>query len=114
MTLVSDDDPENEFRMAPIPEIGIEERRVIVELIATLANLKNEMVDRILRPAGIRPDVYRPLLSRRDEVSGRPISKRQIAALVLDALSRDPEGPATARRILEIGSAWTSFHLAHN
>ena len=57
MTLVSDDDPENEFRMAPIPEIGIEERRVIVELIARLANLKNEMVDRILRPAGVRPDV---------------------------------------------------------
>ncbi len=95
-------------------QIDIEERRAILELIATLANLKSEMVDRILRPAGVRPDVYRALLSRRDEVTGRLISKRQIGALVLDALSVDPEGPAIARRVLEIGSSWSSFHLAHN
>src|SRR5438270_930973 len=35
--------------------IGSEERRTLIELIATLANAKSDMVERILRPAGARP-----------------------------------------------------------
>jgi hypothetical protein len=60
-------------------DTNLEERRVAVELIATLANVKNVMVDLILKPAGVPQDVYRPLLIRRDELSGRQLSKRQMA-----------------------------------
>ena len=57
----------------------LDQRRVAVELIATLANLKNVMVDLILKPAEVPPELYRPLLVRRDDATGRLLSKRQIA-----------------------------------
>jgi hypothetical protein len=37
----------------------LDQRRVVVELIATLANLKNVMVDLILKPAEVPPELYR-------------------------------------------------------
>jgi len=43
-------------------QVGIEERRVAIEVIATLVHIKNTMVELILRPAGVPPDIYRPLL----------------------------------------------------
>ena len=52
--------------MTPAMEPGIEERRVAIEAIATLAHIKRVMVDLILRPAGIPDEVYRGLLCRRD------------------------------------------------
>jgi hypothetical protein len=97
-----------------VADISVEKRRAVIELIASLAYAKSEMVNRILRPAGVRPDVYRPLLTRKDELTGRLISKRQIASLLMDALGRDPEGDAVVREMLEIGAAWTGSHLAHD
>jgi hypothetical protein len=79
-----------------------------------LAGLKNVMVDLILKPAGVPPEMYRPLLARRDERTGWPISKRQLAPLLMESLDSRPEGPAVIRRIVEIGAQWSSFHLARD
>lgn len=95
-------------------EVGIEERRLAIEVIATLVHIKNTMVELILRPAGVPPDIYRPLLYRRDESTGRPLSKRQIAPLILDAIEGRPDYRNVIRRIIEIAAHWSSFHLADN
>ena len=90
-------------------DTNLDQRRVAVELIATLANLKNVMVDLIFKPAGVSSEVYRPLMARRDEATGWLLSKRQIAPLLIDALDKQRDGPEAIRRIVEIGTRWTSF-----
>ena len=67
-------------------DLGIEGRRVAIEIIATLVHIKNTMAELILKPAGIPADVYRELLYKRDETTGRSLSKRQIAPLIIDVL----------------------------
>ena len=95
-------------------DLGVEGRRLASEVIATLVHIKMTMGDLILRPAGVPTSLYRPLLHRRDEVTGRPLSKRQIAPLLLDALEHNGGSDAAIRSIIEIAANWSSFHLAHD
>jgi hypothetical protein len=93
-------------------DLGVDERRVAIEAIATLVHIKRVMADLILKRAGVLPDIYRPLLYRRDESTGRSLSKRQIAPLILDAIDRQPDDRHVIRAIVEIAAHWSSFHLA--
>lgn len=91
---------------------GVEGRRLAVEIIATLVHIKSTMADLLLRPAGVPADVYRPVLQRRDEATGRPLSKRQMAPLILEALDQQHLTASTVRALTEIAAGWSSFHLA--
>jgi hypothetical protein len=93
-------------------DLGVEERRVAIEVIATLVHLKNATADLILRPAGIPSEVYLPLLYGKNENSGRQLTKRQSAPLILEAVSKRPDCSGVVRRIIEIAAHWSSFHLA--
>lgn len=93
-------------------EIGIEERRLAIEVIATLVHIKSTMVELILKPAGVPPEIFQSLLYRRDESTGRTMSKRQIAPLILDAIENRPDCKGVIRRTIEIAAHWSSFHLA--
>lgn len=93
-------------------DLGIEERRTAIEAIATLAHMKNALADLVLRPAGVPPDLYRPLLYQRDPNTGRTLSKRQLAPIILDAIEGRSDCVGVVRAIIEIAAAWKSFHLA--
>jgi hypothetical protein len=93
-------------------ELTVEARRLAIEIIATLVHIKNTMAELLLKPAGIPSEIYRPLLYRRDETTGKTLSKRQIAPLVLDALEARPDCSTSVRRLIEIAANWSSFHLA--
>jgi hypothetical protein len=87
-------------------------KRLAVEIIATLVHIKSTMVTLLLRPAGVPEDIYKPLLYRRDEATGRILSKRQIAPLILDQLEERGISEPTIRSLVEIAAGWSSFHLA--
>jgi hypothetical protein len=55
--------------------------------------------------------VYRHLLYRRDE-TGRLLSKRQIAPLIVEGCDQQEGAQQSIRRIIEIAATWSSFHLA--
>jgi hypothetical protein len=93
---------------------GVEARRLVIEVIATLVHVKHTMAELILKPAGIPPEVYRPLLYKNDPATGRVLSKRQIAPLILDAFGGRDECSHALRSIIEIAANWSSFHLAEN
>jgi hypothetical protein len=95
-------------------ELGPDERRVVVEAIATLAYMKQNMIDLILRPAGVPPDVYVSFLKRCDERTGRPLSKRQFAPLIIAELEQRPEGRKILRAIIRLAAHWDKFHLAEH
>ena len=92
--------------------LGVEGRRLAVEAIATLVHVKHAMGELLLKPAGVPPDAYRPHLYRRDETTGKKLSKRQIAPLIIKALESLPDFYRILRAIIEITANWTSFHLA--
>ncbi len=93
-------------------DLGIEGRRLAIEIIATLVHIKSTMVELILKPAGISSGIYGPLLHKHDESTGRVLSKRQIAPLILDAVTQSGSIDSSIRRIIEIAAHWSSFHLA--
>ena len=68
-----------------VMNIGVEERRLAIEIIATLVNIKKVMAELILQPAGVPPKIYQQLISLRDKNTGQLLSKRQIAPLIFDA-----------------------------
>jgi hypothetical protein len=109
-------EPSEPLAAAPIHgalmDPGVEGRRLAIEVIATLVHIKATMVDLLLRPAGIPADIYRGLLYKKDASSGRTLTKRQIAALILDALEQRGTAATTIRSLVEIAAGWSSFHLA--
>lgn len=95
-------------------DLGVEGRRVAIEIISTLVHIKNTMAELLLKPAGVPGEVYRPLLYKRDETTGRPLSKRKIAPLILEAVDARPECSGVVRALIELAANWSSFHLAEN
>ena len=91
---------------------GIDERRVAVEAISTLAHHKNMLVEMILRPAGVPVEVYKRFLTQRDPVTERVLSKRQVAPLILDAVGNRPDCSGVVRNIIRIAASWNRFDLA--
>jgi hypothetical protein len=43
-------------------DLGTDQRRLAIEIIATLVYMKNGVVEFVLRPAGVPADIYGPLL----------------------------------------------------
>ena len=95
-------------------ETSVEARRLAIEIIATLVHIKSAMSELILKPAGVPPEIYRPLLYRRDETTGKTLSKRQMAPLILDAIENRGDCNGVFRRMIEIAAHWSSFHLAND
>jgi hypothetical protein len=93
--------------------LGTDEKRVAIEAIATLCYVKRHMVELLLKPAGVPDDVYKPLMYKRDE-SGRVMSKRDIAPLLVDACQARAGAQNVTRRIVEIAAAWNNFHVAND
>jgi hypothetical protein len=92
--------------------LGVEDRKIAIEVIATLVHIKHTMAELLLKPAGVPSEIYGPLLYKRDSATGKSLSKRQIAPLILDALENQPGCTNIVRSIIEIAAHWSSFHLA--
>lgn len=95
-------------------DISVEEQRLIIEIIATLVNIKTTMINLILKPAGVPRDLYESLFKQRDPITGQPLSKRKAAPLIIDGLQNHPNKKQIMRSIIRIAASWTDFSLAHN
>lgn len=94
--------------------VGVDERRLVIEAIATLAYRKADMVNFILNPAGVPKEIYRTLLYRRDDLTGRRITKRQAAPLILDALEERADYVDIVGNIVSIAANWERFELCND
>ncbi len=92
-----------------------EARRLAIEVIATLANVKRIAADQILRPAEVPDDLVRRFLTGNDATTGQPLTKRQAGALILDELARrGGADQALIRRLVALAADWDAFHLAQD
>lgn len=87
-------------------------RRLAVEILSTLANVKRTCADRLLRPAGVDEDLIRRFLTGRDEATNEKLSKRVAGTMVLDVLTRSGADADFVARLVGIAAAWEDFHLA--
>jgi hypothetical protein len=72
------------------------------------------MAELLLKPAGVSREIYASLLTRRDDITGKSLTKRQMAPLIIEAIEKSPDGQRIIRNIVKIASEWTSFYLADN
>ena len=94
--------------------VGVDERGLVIEAIATLAYRKSDMVNFVLNPAGVPMEIYQPLSNQRDDFTGRRITKRQTAPLILDALEKRDDYADIVGKIIVIAAGWETFELSGN
>jgi hypothetical protein len=104
----------------PMPEpessqlIDADARRLALEAIATLAYVKRNAADFLLRPGGVPEALIRRFLNERDAATQSPLTKRQGGALILDELARQGGERPVIRKLVEITARWDGFHLAQD
>ncbi len=98
----------------PFWPIDADARRVALEAIATLANVKRIAADQVLRPVGIPDDLIRRFLRERDATTHEPLTKRQGGALILDELAQQGQDRVAIRKLIELAAGWDAFHLAQD
>jgi hypothetical protein len=72
--------------------------------------LKRDLIERILRPAGVPIEICHKHLNRFDELTGKKVSKRAAAHILAETEARR-QGSRFVRAVLQIGAGWTDFHL---
>ena len=94
--------------------VGVDERGLVIEAIATLAYRKSDMVNFILNPAGVPKKIYGPLSNKLNDLTGRRMTKRQAAPLILDALEERDDYSDIVENIVKIAASWNKFELSDN
>lgn len=89
-------------------------RRLALEIIATLINIKKNAAQLLLRTAGVPDELVRRFLTERDAATGEKRSKREAGTVILDELARAGADGAVVRRLIAIASDWEAFHLAQD
>jgi hypothetical protein len=92
----------------------VDARKLALEAMATLVNVKKIAADRLLRPAGIPDTLIRHFLKGRDETTGDALTKRQAGALILDELAKEGKDGAAVRSLLKMAADWTAYDLAQD
>jgi hypothetical protein len=87
-------------------------RRLALEIIATLVNIKRVSADQLLRRANVDENLIRRFLTDRDPATGAKASKRVAGAMVLDELAKEGRDLAVIGKLIEIAAGWAAFHLA--
>ncbi|MEK3742408.1 hypothetical protein ACTID9_07195 [Brevibacillus fluminis] len=94
-------------------QTNIEVKKIAIEIISNLVNIKNQMYEHILKPAGINKQYFAELLKRRNP-DGKQLTKREMGAIILDSLDNKSEYQKNIRKIISIGANWSQYHLADN
>lgn len=88
-------------------------KKLTIEIIANLVNIKNQMYEQILKPAGIKKEQFVILKNSRN-VEGKLYTKREIGMMLLESFNNPVKEKEFIKSIIEIASNWNKFHLADN
>jgi hypothetical protein len=98
-----------------VPEGAVvDARKLALEALATLVNVKRIAADRLLRPAGIADRHIKIFLKGKDTTTGDSLTKRQAGALIFDELSRSGQEGPVIRALIDIVADWKAFDLAQD
>jgi hypothetical protein len=89
-------------------------RKLALEVIATLVNVKKVAAELVLKPAGVPANLIRSFLVERNTATGQKRTKREAGAAILDELFRSGHGDTVVRGLITLASKWDAFHLAQD
>lgn len=89
-------------------------RRLALEVIATLVNVKKAAAEHVLRRVGVPDELVRRFLIERDPTTAEKRSKRDAGVVILDELARRGEDQTVIRKLIKLAAEWTAFHLAQD
>jgi hypothetical protein len=92
----------------------VDARRLALEVIATLCNIKKVCAEQVLRRADVSDDMIRRFLTERNPTTGERRSKREAGSMILDELARRGEDQVVIRKLIKLAASWTAFHLAQD
>lgn len=92
-------------------DINEDMRKLTVEIISNLVNIKTQMYERILKPAGIQKEQFVIIKNNRN-VDGKFPTKREIAQMIIKSFENPHKEEAFINSIIEIASEWKDFYLA--
>jgi hypothetical protein len=92
----------------------VDARRLAIEAIAVLVNVKRTAADLVLRPAGVPEQLITRFLTERDPATGRKRTKRESGAVILEELARSGADHDVVDAVIDLAAGWSSFHLAHD
>lgn len=87
---------------------------LVAEAIAKLVNVRGEMIQRLLIPAGVSAPVCREILRKRDVTTGEPLTKRRMASLFIDHMNAQPNADEIYYELLRRISSRQDSYLAAN
>ncbi|AZU62562.1 hypothetical protein [Neobacillus mesonae] len=88
-------------------------RKLTIEIIANLVNIKNQMYEQILKPAGIKKEQFVKLKGFRN-ADGKLYTKREIGVMLLEGFDNPIEEKKFIKTVIKIAANWNKFHLAEN
>ncbi|WP_438349442.1 hypothetical protein ACP8HI_01770 [Paenibacillus sp. FA6] len=94
-------------------QTNIEIRKLAIEIISSLVNIKNQMYELILKPSGVSEKYFGVLIKRRNP-DGKLLTKREMGGIILDDLEKSQGNQKNIRKIISIAAEWSQFHLAGN
>ena len=89
-------------------------RRLALEVIATLCNVKTTCAEQVLRRADVPEDMILRFLTERNPTTGKNRSKREAGSVILDELARRGDDQVVTRKLIKLAARWTAFHLAQD
>lgn len=96
------------------PGYAVEARRLAIQIVATLVNLKKGAAKRLLTPAGVDDEAVRRFLAARDPLTNGKASKREAVTALLNDLKQAGRDGDFVRRLIALAADWDDFHLAAN
>lgn len=100
------------FRSREMTSSMVDQRRLAIEIIATLVNIKRTAADQLLRRAEVPEELIRRFLNDRDPATGTKLSKRVAAAMVFDELANTGSDEPVIEALIVLAATWDAFHLA--
>lgn len=103
-----------QFDDGNVSAIDADARRLALEAIATLVNIKKSAADLVLRRAEVPEDLIRRFLTERDVATDAKRSKREAGTTILEELEARGEAERIVRNIVALAADWSAFHLAQD
>ncbi|AHG50019.1 hypothetical protein RLEG12_00025 (plasmid) [Rhizobium leguminosarum bv. trifolii CB782] len=89
-------------------------KRLAIEAISTLVNIKKAAADLVLRKASVPEPLIKRFLSERDPATGSKRSKRDAAAMILEELAKTGQDEDVVRNLVTVASEFSAFHLSQD
>ncbi|QTH46465.1 hypothetical protein J4772_06285 [Cohnella sp. LGH] len=86
-------------------------KKLVIEIIATLVNIKGTMYELILKPAGINKNYFQSLTKQKND-AGKWLTKREIASKIISEIETHPSYEKIMHSIIKTASEFNQFHIA--